>query len=172
MSHLHPNVPLSQCPPSRHTDNFGWCAPGGKTGGRSARGLQPPPDARLLGGRGLLMGPVIRARVASLPTAPIRSRSRGRCSSSRRRCPTSAARSLARRPRPSLGSSRRRTRGARRATRRRWWARRWAVMVTMLLSSPWRLLLPCQACWRVVTSRLARQRAAVAAARAVEASGR
>lgn len=101
----------------------------------------------------------------------LRSRSRGRCSSSRRRCPTSAAPSWARRPRPSLGSSRRRTRAGRRATRRLWWARRLMVMTLLLLQPPPPLLLSRLAWLCAVASRRARRRAA-AVVREVVASGR
>lgn len=100
----------------------------------------------------------------------LKSPSRGRCSSSRRRCPTAAAPSLVLRPRPSWGSSRRRTPGARRATRRPWWARRLMVMVFSSSSSqqPPPPLLTHPAWSRGVASRPAIRRAA----RAAGASGR
>lgn len=116
---------------------------------------------------GLLIYRLLRSyNPASSSRGQFKNQSHGHCSSNRRRCPTSVARSWARRPHRSWGSSRRQTRGERRATRPPWWARRPAMLLLMMSQSQ-----PCPGWWCAGASRLARRRAAVVA-RAAGAWGR
>lgn len=125
----------------------------GRQAGRHARGHQM---RQLLGD---LAHPSTRTFLPPLSRMRLRSQSRGRCSSSRRRCPTSAARSLARRPRPSLGSFRHRTRVARHARHLPWRARRpVAVMLSLMVTS--QPPPQCPEWWCAGSSRPARRRAA------------